>query len=430
MGTSYLAKNQDDDIKSLWNYVTKIKRARGSGHEIKCNLCGLNFTGCYTRVRAHLLKVRRKGVRVCENVTPSRLIEFKNIDNEATALRVQKSKAKSISSRPFLMKTKRKTLVLIQEKRKRSRETLDYEIAKDEVHPTIVQNDPPIIERCEGDDIKLESVSTSELQSVDFSSSITGSDSDDPFDQVDKKFSVCGKETMSSGACSGDASLKSIRDAIGALELLMIRDLSEVSSDPVMQSQLSHFLDLLTTSSHPKVTVELGTLFVFKRMAFASFQEFQATVESVNKLKNFEKQKARIQKETSAGKSKWKDIKHSIKKACLAIKAGNSRKKELEAEIATLREQIAIKEMDFEQLVLNVKYLEEELSTNVMNCNSLDEKAQALCKDADDLLAASSGVEDEGKVAEVKQNILNSTWSTDLRSQLRKIKNTILGLSD
>lgn len=51
MGTSYLAKNQDDDIKSLWNYVTKIKRARGSGHEIKCNLCGLNFTGCYTRVR-------------------------------------------------------------------------------------------------------------------------------------------------------------------------------------------------------------------------------------------------------------------------------------------------------------------------------------------------------------------------------------------
>lgn len=65
-----------------------------------------------------------------------------------------------------------------------------------------------------------------------------------------------------------------------------------------------------------------------------------------------------------------------------------------------------------------------------MNCNSLDEKAQALCKDADDLLAANSGVEDEGKVAEVKQNILNSTWSTDLRSQLRKIKNTILGLSD
>ncbi|TKY68443.1 TMV resistance protein N [Spatholobus suberectus] len=126
-----------------------------------------------------------------------------------------------------------------------------------EVHPTTVQNEPPIIERCEGDDIYLEAVSTRELESEDSSSNITGSDSEDPFDQIDKTFCVSGEETRSFGACSGDASLTSIRDTIGALELLMIKDLSEVSSDPATQSQLNHLMDLLTRSSHRKVTVEL-----------------------------------------------------------------------------------------------------------------------------------------------------------------------------
>ncbi|TKY68444.1 hypothetical protein E2542_SST04696 [Spatholobus suberectus] len=119
-----------------------------------------------------------------------------------------------------------------------------------------------------------------------------------------------------------------------------------------------------------------------------------------------------------------------MKKASLAIKAENSRKKELEAEISTLRKQLATKEMDLEQLVMNVKNLEAEHSTHMKNRNSLDEQARTLSKEAADLLAANSGVEDEGKVAEAEQNLLNSIWSTDLTSQLTNIKKNILGLSE
>ncbi|KAK7405647.1 hypothetical protein VNO78_07209 [Psophocarpus tetragonolobus] len=311
-------------------------------------------------------------------------------------------------------------------------ETSGY-LQVDEAPPTTVHNDPVNIERCEGDDINLEAaVAIDELETEDSSSNITDSDTDDPFNHVDKKWSVRREETISSVACSGDIdiSLTSIREAIGALELLMDKDLSEVSSDPAMQSQINHFLDLLATSSHGKVTIELKEALVeFKKNAFATFQDFQATAQSVNKLNNFVKQRARIQKETSAGKNQRRDLKKSIKKASLAIKVENSRKKELEAEIASLKKQLTTKEMDLEELVLNLKNVEADISTYKKNCNSLDEHARALGNEAGDLLAANSGVEDEGKAAELKQNLLNQTWSTDVRNQLGKIKNNILGLS-
>ncbi|KAK7405651.1 hypothetical protein VNO78_07215 [Psophocarpus tetragonolobus] len=294
-------------------------------------------------------------------------------------------------------------------------------LPENEVHSTTVQNDPPIIERCEGDDINLATVSTSELERED-SSSNTGSDSDDPFEQIHKKF--CG-----SGAFFRDTSLTSIREAIGALEMLMIKDIHEVSSDPAQQSQLTHALDLLTTISHPQVTKELKeALAEFKRKIFATFQDFQATAESLNKLSNFEKQKARIQKDASAGMDRRKDLKTSIKKASLSMKAENSKKKALETEIATLRQELATKEMDLDQIALNVKNLEVELSTNVKYSNVLDEQGRALSKEVDDLVAANGGVKDEGKAAEVKQYLLNSTWSTGLTTHLSRIENNILGL--
>ncbi|KAK7314042.1 hypothetical protein VNO77_39250 [Canavalia gladiata] len=300
----------------------------------------------------------------------------------------------------------------------------------DEVHVAEVLSDPPVLERCEGDDTELEVASSSELES-EKSFSSTGSDSDDPFNWVNRKFSVNGKEAMSSRAISGDASQASIREAIHGLELLMVKDLSEVHSDPATQSQLDNFLDLLIRSNYHKVTVEVKEALVeFRRKAFASFQEFQETIESVNKLKNFENQKARIQKEVLAGKDRRKDLKNSIKKASLTIKTENSRKKELEAEIATLRKELATKEMDLEQLVLNVKNLEADLSAYMKNCDALNEQALALSKEVDYLLTTNIGIEEEGKAAEVKQNLLNSTWSTDLASQLSKIKNNILGLSE
>ncbi|KAG5098451.1 hypothetical protein JHK82_048305 [Glycine max] len=84
------AKEHDDDTKTLWTYVTKLKSVGGGGnYEIKCNICDFTFNGSYTRVRAHLLKMTKKGVRVCQNVTIAKFIDLKKIDNEAT-LRVEK----------------------------------------------------------------------------------------------------------------------------------------------------------------------------------------------------------------------------------------------------------------------------------------------------------------------------------------------------
>ncbi|KAG4922195.1 hypothetical protein JHK86_051008 [Glycine max] len=94
------AKEQDDDTKPLWTYVTKIKSVAGGGnYEIKCNICDFTFNASYTRVRTHLLKMTGKGVRVSQKVTVAKLIDLKKIDNEAT-LRVERSKTKSVSLPP------------------------------------------------------------------------------------------------------------------------------------------------------------------------------------------------------------------------------------------------------------------------------------------------------------------------------------------
>ena len=79
------AKEQDNDTKLLWTYVTKIKSVGGGGnYEIKCNIYDFTFNGSYTRVRAHLLKMTEKGVRVCQKVIIVKLIDLKKIDNEVT----------------------------------------------------------------------------------------------------------------------------------------------------------------------------------------------------------------------------------------------------------------------------------------------------------------------------------------------------------
>ncbi|XP_058766664.1 TMV resistance protein N-like [Vicia villosa] len=299
-------------------------------------------------------------------------------------------------------------------------------LPEEDTHPTTISYIPPIIQNCRvGDDIEPEAVSSCELESEESSSS-EGSDSDDPFDRVDRRLGISAKETISSASRSRDASFGSIKEAIRSLDGLMVKDLSEVSSDPDAQSGLGQLLDVLSTSSHPKVTFEVKEAIVeFKRKAFLSFQEFQSAAESVNKLKNFERHLDRIQQETLAGKGQRKDLKSSIKKVSLGIKSENRRKKELETEIATLRIHLSTKERDHEQLVLNLKNQEETHSTYSTSYASINHQAIALLKKADDLLAANSGVKHEGKAAEVKQSMLKSTWSFDLANLFNKIKNNI-----
>ncbi|KAL3009924.1 hypothetical protein AAZX31_07G111100 [Glycine max] len=136
------AKEQDDDTKPLWTYVSKIKSVGGGGnYEIKCNICDFTFNGSYTRVRAHLLKMTEKGVRVCQKVTIAKLIDLKKIDNEAT-LRVEKSKIKFVSLPPVSTQHQMDTNTFGVDPKKRktstgenafnlqARETLDHEIAR------------------------------------------------------------------------------------------------------------------------------------------------------------------------------------------------------------------------------------------------------------------------------------------------------------
>ncbi|KAK7314036.1 hypothetical protein VNO77_39244 [Canavalia gladiata] len=293
-----------------------------------------------------------------------------------------------------------------------TREETSERVPEDKVHPTI-QN-----KRChKGDDVKA--VSSSEAEYDESSSNSKGSDSDNPFDLVMRKLSINSKETISAGGSSDNAYLTPISKVIDDLELLMAKELSEVSSDPAMQFQLHQLLDRLNTNNHHKVK---EAIVEFRRKASASFQEFEATVDPLNKLKNFEEQKARIQKDSSAGSTRWNDLRNSIKKASSDIKAKNRRKKELELEIANSTKEL-------QQIESDVKNQEAACLGYLENCRSLDEQARALSKKADDLLAANRGVENEGEAAKVKQNRLKLNWSTHLPSMLNDIKISILSPS-
>jgi len=323
----------------------------------------------------------------------------------------------------------------------------------EEADAITIQNDHPRIgRRHERDAVQLESVSSYEIQSEESTFNTKDSDSDDPFDRVGRKLSISGLEAISPGTKSKEFSsnikgshsdyvinlvdrkpsvnghvtisskadsLGSIKEAINALELLMVKDLSEVSNDPATQFGLHQLLDVLS-----RRTVEVQeALGEFKRKAVTSCQEFQSTVESVNKLKSNEKHLERIQQETITSKGRRNDLKNSIKEISLAIKAENKRKSELEEEISNLKEQLDAKKRDHDQLVLNLKNKEETLSTYSINCASLNNQAQKLLEEVDVLLAA----KDEGEAAEVKQNRLKSTWSSDITLQISKIKHNIFG---
>ena len=70
---------------SLWQYVNKLEKPLGSTSKLggnthfKCNYCGGIFLGSYSRVKAHLLKISNKGIRVCDIMTPSHRLEMQRM---------------------------------------------------------------------------------------------------------------------------------------------------------------------------------------------------------------------------------------------------------------------------------------------------------------------------------------------------------------
>ncbi|XLU30029.1 hypothetical protein S245_066095, partial [Arachis hypogaea] len=93
------------------------------------------FSGSYTRVRAHLLKISGKGIRFCAKVTSTKLEELKKLDSESTLLHESK-KAKLIPLPPLSnaseldSRKRRATGPLEKAFNVNARETLDLHIAR------------------------------------------------------------------------------------------------------------------------------------------------------------------------------------------------------------------------------------------------------------------------------------------------------------
>ncbi|XP_026441584.1 uncharacterized protein LOC113340676 [Papaver somniferum] len=80
----------------LWRYVTKKDKVKGGGNwNFVCNHCQVPYSGSYSRVKAHLLKIPGSGIRICPKVREHKLQEMKQLSDEAEA-RAKASKFKSV----------------------------------------------------------------------------------------------------------------------------------------------------------------------------------------------------------------------------------------------------------------------------------------------------------------------------------------------
>ena len=75
----------EDDSKSLWQYVIKIKKLSDGGGNFswQCNFCHVIKKSSYTRVRAHLLKIVGQGIGSCLKVTPKDIADMQRLEDEA-----------------------------------------------------------------------------------------------------------------------------------------------------------------------------------------------------------------------------------------------------------------------------------------------------------------------------------------------------------
>ncbi|KAL6219835.1 hypothetical protein ACLB2K_007594 [Fragaria x ananassa] len=71
----------------LWKYVTKeavidvdgiVKIGEGNVPFV-CNFCKKNFKGLHSRVKAHLLKILREGIKACTKVTAENMAEMQQL---------------------------------------------------------------------------------------------------------------------------------------------------------------------------------------------------------------------------------------------------------------------------------------------------------------------------------------------------------------
>lgn len=89
-------ENEINDNAPLWKYVKKMdKVGKGGGNnKFECNYCGKIFTGSYSRVKSHLLKMTGNGISVCKKVSNEAYVEMQNLVKEC------EDRVKSSAPRP------------------------------------------------------------------------------------------------------------------------------------------------------------------------------------------------------------------------------------------------------------------------------------------------------------------------------------------
>ena len=54
----------------------------GGNTHFKCNYCYGIFLGSYSRVKAHLLKISNKGIRICDTMTSSHRLKMQRMHDQ------------------------------------------------------------------------------------------------------------------------------------------------------------------------------------------------------------------------------------------------------------------------------------------------------------------------------------------------------------
>ncbi|XP_012854393.1 PREDICTED: uncharacterized protein LOC105973898 [Erythranthe guttata] len=74
-------RSRDEENNILWKYVTKIGKLGDGGGNCKwvCNFCHQEKQGSYTRVRVHLLNIKKQGIAGCTSVGKDDISEMKKM---------------------------------------------------------------------------------------------------------------------------------------------------------------------------------------------------------------------------------------------------------------------------------------------------------------------------------------------------------------
>ncbi|XP_061338275.1 uncharacterized protein LOC133285116 [Gastrolobium bilobum] len=92
--------------RPLWSYVTRVEDGTNAGGNMswKCKFCQLEYRSSYTRVNAHLLKIKCKGIGVCKKVKQASLMEMGKLEEEYSK-RVRNNAPKHVPLPPSTFST-------------------------------------------------------------------------------------------------------------------------------------------------------------------------------------------------------------------------------------------------------------------------------------------------------------------------------------